>query len=119
MPLCYLLLPAVLFAQKDTTKKLKDVNISTSSLPQLQTIVPSQQITSNDFERYSAINVADAIRDFPGVIIKDYGGIGGLKTVSVRGLGANHTAVLYDGVQINDAENGQVDLAVGEPEFGG
>jgi len=110
VPLCFLLLPAVLFAQKDTTKKLKDVNISTSSLPQIQTIAPSQQITANDFDRYSAVNVADAIRDFPGVIIKDYGGIGGLKTVSVRGLGANHTAVLYDGVQINDAENGQVDL---------
>jgi len=110
MPLCLLLLPAVLFAQKDTTKKLRDVNISTSQLPQIQTIAPSQQITANDFDRYSAVNVADAIRDFPGVIIKDYGGIGGLKTVSVRGLGANHTAVLYDGVQINDAENGQVDL---------
>ncbi len=101
---------AALFAQKDTTKKLNDVNISTSSLPQLQTITPSQQITSNDFNRYNAFNVADAIRDFSGVIIKDYGGIGGLKTVSVRGLGANHTAVLYDGVQINDAENGQVVL---------
>ena len=61
--------------------------------------------------RYSAFNVADAIRDFAGVNIKDYGGIGGLKTVSVRGLGADHTAVLYDGVQINDAENGQMDLS--------
>src|SRR6202000_3541072 len=96
VPLCLLLLPAISFAQKDTTKKLRDVNISTSQLPQIQTIAPSQQITANDFDRYSAVNVADAIRDFPGVIIKDYGGTGGLKTVSVRGLGANHTAVLYD-----------------------
>jgi vitamin B12 transporter len=29
----------------------------------------------------------------------------------VRGLGANHTAVLYDGVEISDAENGQIDLS--------
>jgi len=104
------LLPGVLFAQIDTAKKLKDVNVSTSTIPQVQTIAPSQQISSSDFDRYNAVNVADAIRDFPGVIIKDYGGIGGLKTISVRGLGANHTAVLYDGVEINDAENGQVDL---------
>jgi vitamin B12 transporter len=97
-------------AQQDTSKKLKEVVISSSKAPFIQTITPSQQITSVDFSRYSAANVADAIRNFAGVNIKDYGGIGGLKTVSVRGLGANHIAVLYDGVQINDAENGQVDL---------
>ncbi|HEY4198350.1 MAG TPA: TonB-dependent receptor [Mucilaginibacter sp.] len=105
------ILPAKVFAQTDTTKKLKEVKVSTSPIPQVQTITPSQQITANDFEHYSAFNVADAIRNFSGVNIKDYGGIGGLKTISVRGLGANHTAVLYDGVQINDAENGQVDLS--------
>jgi vitamin B12 transporter len=98
------------FAQSDTTKKLKEITVSSVKPPELQTIVPSQQISSADFNRYNAVNVADAIRDFSGVIIKDYGGIGGLKTISVRGLGANHTAVIYDGVQINDAENGQVDL---------
>jgi len=108
--LAVLALPSALYAQKDTTKKLNPVTVSQSPLPQIQTITPSQQITANDFDRYSALNVADAIRDFSGVIIKDYGGIGGLKTISVRGLGANHTAVLYDNVQINDAENGQVDL---------
>src|ERR1700761_2208719 len=112
-----LILPSIVFGQKDTTKKFKDttnklreVNISSSKAP-LETIIPSQVITAADFDRYSAFNVADAIRDFSGVIIKDYGGIGGLKTVSVRGLGANHTAVTYDGVQINDSETGQVDLS--------
>lgn len=98
------------FAQSDTTKKLKEVSVTSSKVPVNQAIIPSQQISSADFIHYNAYNVADAIRNFSGVIIKDYGGIGGLKTVSVRGLGANHTAVLYDGVQINDAENGQVDL---------
>src|ERR1700712_391948 len=97
-------------AQTDTAKKLKEVKVSTSPLPQIQTLVPSQQISSADFINYNAYNVADAVRSFAGVILKDYGGIGGLKTISVRGLGANHTAVLYDGVQLNDAENGQVDL---------
>ncbi|GAC1302108.1 MAG: TonB-dependent receptor [Mucilaginibacter sp.] len=97
-------------AQSDTAKKLKEVNIKTRPLPDIQTITPSQQISAADFDRYNAFNVADAVRDFAGVNIKDYGGIGGLKTVSVRSLGADHLAVLYDGVQINDAENGQIDL---------
>jgi vitamin B12 transporter len=109
MLLC-LCLPVIALAQNDTTKKLKEVKITSSAIPVIQNIVPSQQITNNDFIRYSALNVADAVRNFSGVVIKDYGGIGGLKTISVRSLGANHTAVLYDGVQVNDAENGQVDL---------
>lgn len=103
-------LPVSVFAQTDTTKKLKEVNVKTSPIP-LQTISPSQSISNSDFVRYSAFNVADAIRDFAGVSIKDYGGIGGLKTVSVRSLGADNTAVLYNGVQLNDAQNGQIDLS--------
>ena len=109
--LCFsFVFPLKLSAQTDTIKKLKEVNVNTKPLPKIQTITPSQQISANDFDRYSAFNVADAIRDFAGVNIKDYGGIGGLKTVSVRSLGADHLAVLYDGVQINDAQNGQIDL---------
>nr|WP_294790351.1 TonB-dependent receptor [uncultured Mucilaginibacter sp.] len=98
-------------AQSDTTKKLKEVVISSSRAELLKSITPAQQIKAEQFIRYSAFNVADAIRGFSGVSIKDYGGVGGLKTVSVRGLGANHTAVLLDGIQINDAENGQIDLS--------
>jgi len=109
--LCFLFVfPLTASAQSDTTKKLKEVNVKTSTIPKIQTIIPSQQISANDFDRYSAFNVADAIRDFAGVNIKDYGGIGGLKTVSVRSLGADHLAVLYDGVQLIDAQNGQIDL---------
>ena len=108
---CFLLfLPGKLSAQTDTAKKLKQVTIRTAPLPQIQGIAPVQQISADAFYQYSAFSVADAIRNFSGVNIKDYGGIGGLKTISVRGLSANHTAVLYDGIQLNDAENGQVDL---------
>jgi vitamin B12 transporter len=100
-----------LFAQSDTTKIIKEVKVNASFMPAPQLIVPSQTVTANDFIRYNVFNVADAVRNFSGIVIKDYGGIGGLRTVSVRGLAANHTAVLYDGIQINDAENGQIDLS--------
>jgi len=106
-----LIFPSITFAQTDTAKKLKEVKINTAPIPEVQSIAPIQKISANAFEQYNAFNVADAVRNFSGVNIKDYGGIGGLKTISVRGLGANHTAVLYDGIQLNDAENGQVDLS--------
>ena len=99
------------YAQSDTTKKLNEVTVKASANPRLQTLTPAQNITANDFARYNAFTVADAVRNFAGVNIKDYGGIGGLKTISVRSLGANHTAVLFDGVQVNDAQNGQIDLS--------
>jgi vitamin B12 transporter len=95
--------------QSTDKKLLKEVKINAQTVTK-QTLTPAQKVSGTDFTRYAANNVADAIRNLSGVIVKDYGGIGGLKTVSVRSLGANHTSVFYDGVQMNDAQNGQVDL---------
>ena len=55
-------------------------------------------------------NVGDAVKRLAGVSVRDYGGIGGLQTVSVRNLGAAHTAVSYDGVVISNCQAGQVDV---------
>ena len=54
--------------------------------------------------------VADVLRRFTGVQVKDYGGVGGLKTVNVRSLGSEHVGVFLDGVQVDNAQNMQVDL---------
>jgi vitamin B12 transporter len=99
------------FAQTDTVKKLKEVKVNTSPIPKVQSITPVQSVSANVFEQYSAFDVADAVRNFSGMNIKDYGGIGGLKTVSVRSFGADHLGVLFDGVVVNDAQNGQIDLS--------
>lgn len=96
--------------QRDTIYKLNEVKVVFQNLPQIQTVTPSQQITSKDFSKYAALTVADIANNFAGVNVRDYGGIGGLKTVSVRSLGASHTGVLYDGILLDDAQNGQIDL---------
>lgn len=96
------------FAQTDTLKKIQEVKVIAIKKPFSST--PSQQINHSTFNNTNAFNVADAMRNFAGVIVKDYGGIGGLKTVSVRSLGANHTGVLYDGIAMSDNQNGQLDL---------
>lgn len=98
------------FAQTDTVKKLNEVSVKSPTAPQPQTVMPSQKLSAQDFDRYGALNVADAVTNFAGVNLRDYGGIGGLKTISVRSLGPNHTGILYDGVLLNDSQNGQVDL---------
>ncbi|OAQ38130.1 hypothetical protein A5893_15110 [Pedobacter psychrophilus] len=96
------------YAQIDSTQKLKEVKLKIKKeKPSLRAI---QTIDSTSFLKTSSYNVADAIRNFAGVKIKDYGGIGGLKTVSVRSLGANHTGVQIDGINLSDAQSGQIDL---------
>ena len=42
--------------------------------------------------------------------IKNYGGIGGLKTIDIRSMGTNHMGVFYDGIQLGNAQNGPIDL---------
>lgn len=79
--------------------------------PTLSATAPLQQMKKTDMERLGVSDVADAVRHFSGVSVKDYGGIGGLKTVSVRSLGAQHTAVSYDGVTVSDCQSGQVDIS--------
>ncbi len=54
--------------------------------------------------------VAEVLRHFTGVQVKDYGGVGGLKTVNVRSLGSEHVGIFLDGIQVDNAQNMQVDL---------
>ncbi|MDE7407247.1 MAG: Plug domain-containing protein, partial [Muribaculaceae bacterium] len=73
-------------------------------------IIPAQTLTGNDLHRLNSNSVADALRYFAGVQVKDYGGVGGIKTVNIRSMGTNHTGVVYDGVELGNAQNGQIDL---------
>lgn len=54
--------------------------------------------------------IADALREEAGLQVRDYGGVGGLKTLNIRSLGTEYTAVFVDGIQIDNAQNMQVDL---------
>ena len=73
-------------------------------------IIPAQTLQGFELKKLNALSVADAIRYFSGVQIKDYGGVGGLKTINVRSMGSQHVGVFYDGVQLGNAQNGQIDL---------
>ena len=72
---------------------------------------PVQRLTYEELRRTGSVYLSEAVRTLAGVSIKDYGGIGGLKTVSIRNLGSAHTIITYDGVAISDAQNGQVDIS--------
>ncbi|MDR0228954.1 MAG: TonB-dependent receptor plug domain-containing protein [Flavobacteriaceae bacterium] len=100
---------AMLFAQQpnDTIHSLKEIVIDKNVYKDL---IPVQVLDGKKLERLNSYSVADALRYFSGVKIKDYGGMGGLKTVDVRNMGTHHVGVFYNGVQIGNAQNGIVDL---------
>lgn len=93
------------------TRLIDEVKVISSRKPSvLRSASPLQVVNTEGIERTGILSVSDAVRRLAGVAVKDFGGIGGLKTVSVRGLGAQHTAVLYDGASMNDAQSAQVDI---------
>lgn len=73
-------------------------------------VIPAQVLSGEELRRLNSNSVADALRYFSGVQVKDYGGVGGIKTVNIRSMGTNHTGVVYDGVELGNAQNGQIDL---------
>ena len=77
----------------------------------LSSPTPVQILGEKRLKRINSFSVAEAIRYFSGVQLKDYGGIGGLKTINVRSIGTHHTTVFYNDIPISNAQNGQVDLS--------
>ena len=69
-----------------------------------------QTFSARQLRQLGIDQVAEAVKHFAGVSVKDYGGIGGMKTVSIHSLGAQHTAVVYDGVTLSNTQAGQIDI---------
>ena len=70
----------------------------------------TQMLNAKQISALPSIQLSDALKFMSGVVVRDYGGTGGMKTVSVRGLGSQHTGVAYCGVPLSDCQTGQIDL---------
>ncbi|MDR2121914.1 MAG: TonB-dependent receptor [Flavobacteriaceae bacterium] len=73
-------------------------------------VISHQELSGKELENLNSTSVAGALRYFSGIQLKDYGGIGGMKTVNIRAMGSQHVGVFYDGIQLGNAQNGTVDL---------
>ncbi len=54
--------------------------------------------------------ISGIISSIPGLSLSDYGTAAGLKTVSLRGLGAASASIYIDGVRVGNVQSGQADL---------
>lgn len=96
---------------QDTVQVLDEVEVTTQRTPAtLRTAAPTQVLDARRIEEQGYVQLSDAVRQLAGVTLKDYGGVGGMKTVSARGLGSQFSTVTIDGVAVDNSQNGQVDL---------
>lgn len=96
------------FEGNDSAYHLSEAVVN-AKLKHREIMVP-QTLSGEALKRMSNLNVADALRYFSGLQLKDYGGIGGIKTVNIRSMGTHHLGIAYDGIALGNAQNGQIDL---------
>lgn len=110
-PLMLILLGSIMAAQgREMPDSIHLPQVEVTAVRPDKEVIPAQRLDGEELRRLNSLSVADALRYFSGVQIKDYGGVGGIKTVNIRSMGTNHTGVIYDGVQLGNAQNGQIDL---------
>lgn len=87
--------------------------------------VSADRINSNNFVKYNLHSfisfaeidkfqprlLSEVINNYSGIFIKDYGGLGGLKTVSLRGMNTNQNIIMINGIKLNSSQNMIVDLS--------
>lgn len=111
--LTMLLFSASLCAENDSivaTRQVDEVEVRAVRTADQLSLNPRYTIDNSRFLALNITDIASAMRRLPGVNLRDYGGAGGMKTVSVRGLGAQHTGVVIDGLLVSDLQSGQIDL---------
>jgi outer membrane cobalamin receptor len=108
--ICFALLRLISFAQTDTVTLQEIEVLGLKSVQNTLSASPVQQLSLKKIESLASTSVADAIKNFSGVVIKDFGGIGGLKTVMIRSMSASHTGIYIDGIPSSEIATGQADL---------
>jgi vitamin B12 transporter len=74
---------------------------------------PEDLLPGLERKKIQELQVEDAgqlLQKIAGVQVKSYGGLGGLKSVSIRGLGGQHTNFVVDGFSVFPDQTGQVNF---------
>lgn len=77
-----------------------------------QATVSVSVLTADELAVRASPNPADQLRSVPGAAVSRSGSLGGLTQVRFRGAEANHTLVLFEGIEISDPVNGDTDFGL-------
>ena len=95
----------------DTTVYLKPVTIHSTKSDAQQTTNKVETLDTSAYAHLTSSTIADLLNRESGLFIKSYG-TGALATVSLRGSAAAHTAVYWNGFNLQSPMHGNADLSL-------
>jgi len=103
----------ILFELSETVYQINPVTVTATRERSLVSDVPAsvEVLSARDLTLRNIQDIGQAIENIAGVVAKNYGGLGDLKTVSIRGSSSSQVLILVDGQRLNDAQSGDVDLS--------
>jgi outer membrane cobalamin receptor len=101
------------FDMEENTFGFSDVVVTATRSEQLITSVPvsTEVLSAKKLKQLNAKNVGQALESVGGAVVKSYGAVGSLETISLRGSTDSQVLILIDGQRLNDAQSGSVDLS--------
>lgn len=99
------------FSQEEQQgKQLEELKVTATKLNRYFVDSLHVYISRKDIDALQPDDLGELIKKLPGINVKSYGGLGGLKTASIRGLSGQHTTFVVDGFSQNQSQTGQVNL---------
>jgi vitamin B12 transporter len=82
----------------------QEIVVTASSVPETLESTPASVsvITKKDIEERAARDVAEVLREVPGLTVSQTGSLGKTASIFIRGASSKQTLVLWNGVEIND-----------------
>ena len=68
------------------------------------------QLTGEELGNRNGTSLGSVLGQASGVVVREYGSGASLQMISARGMGAEHTMILLDGVPVNNEQTGLTDL---------
>jgi outer membrane cobalamin receptor len=102
-----LILSSISARAQDTTNEFEGVTVHGST-----NFSPETKFTADDIRKLAPFDLGHLLQNSTGIAVRDYGGLGGMKTLSIRGLGGEHTKLIVNGQTVTNAQNGQTDYGL-------
>jgi len=91
--------------------EVEEMNVNFELLQRYSVDSLHTYLSRSQIDALSPDDLGELLKKIPGANVKSFGGLGGLKTVSIRGLGSQHTNFVMDGFSLMNTQTGAVNLS--------
>jgi len=91
------------------TIRLDEVQITANRLVNFAVGSKIQKIKTTEISNYYSNNLSDLLAETTGISVKSYGSTG-VSSIALRGMSSKHTAVLWNGMNLQSNMNSVVDM---------